>query len=170
MGVFDMGIRERIAIRGRYRVWERPKGSRSGAWLFHGETTNKILNEGLGMIAYALIDYAAKYDTGLTYQCIGTDNTPPVATDSGLNAEVKRKTFSSKTYDTGVMEITLSTFFAASECTYNIKEVGLAGTSDATASLDTGVYMNHALYSYDNSAGDYDLTFECILELAEKTI
>jgi|GEM_PF-3054076 len=161
----------KIALWGRVRVRKRLKSDLppdQGDWTIAKDWgPNCILYVGLHMIAYWAINDAAKYQTGFLYQCIGTDGTDPANDDEGLGAEVARKTFTTKSYSESTRVISLSTFFAASECDDDIQEVGVAGTSDATATLDTGVYINRFQVDFDNSSGEYDLTVDTEIGLQE---
>jgi hypothetical protein len=123
---------------------------------------NLIVSSGKALAGDMLID-AVGYDTGLTYQAIGTDNTPPVVGDTVLGTEVGRKAITSKTRLLNVL--TYSTFFTAGESTFAIEEAGVFGHSTASAAPDSGVLFSHWLVSFDNSAGAYDLTFDYVLTL-----
>lgn len=126
------------------------------------EGKNLIVSVGKYLLGDMLID-APGYDTGLTYQAIGTDNTAPVIGDTVLGTEVARKAITSKTRALNV--ITLSTFFTAGESTFNIKEAGVFGHSTASAAPDSGILFNHYLVAFDNTGGLYDLTFDAVFTL-----
>ena len=121
---------------------------------------NLIVTSGKELVAKMLIDETG-YDTGLTYCAIGTGSTTPIASDTTLTAEAARKAITLKSRNGN--EVTYSTYFLASEATYNIQEVGLFGHSTATITPDSGVLFNHALLSYDNSSGAVDLTIDIIV-------
>lgn len=123
---------------------------------------NIVCTAGKQQIGDMLID-VADYDTGLTYQAIGTGTTVPTAADIKLTTEANRKVFTNKAR-IGI-EIIFSTFFTAAQCTYNIKEAGVFGHSTAGGDADSGIIMSHWLVSYNNSAGLMDLTFEYILTI-----
>jgi len=126
-------------------------------------THNLIVSVGKYYLGDMLIDKDAGHDTGLTYTAIGTDNTAPVIADTTLGSEQNRKQITSRTRN--AKEITLSTFFTAAESTYNIKEAGIFGHSTATGSADSGKLFAHWLVSYDNSGGNYDMTFDYVLTI-----
>lgn len=121
------------------------------------ENRNVVCTVGKYQVLDMLIDVTG-YDTGITYQAIGTDNTTPAAGDTTLGSEQERKVFTDKSRSG--LTITFSTFFTAAESTYDIQEVGIFGHSTATASADSGILFAHALLDFDNSGGNYDLTIE----------
>jgi len=124
------------------------------------EGHNLIVNVGKYLVCRMLIDEAG-YDTGLTYQAIGSNNTAPVLGDTTLTVESARKAVTSKTRVNN--EITYSTFFTAGESTYFIKEAGMFGHSTATAAANSGVLFSHWLVSFDNTGGLYDITLDYVL-------
>lgn len=127
------------------------------------ESHNIIVTVGKHFIGDMLIDLDADHNTGLTYCAIGSDNTTPVIGDTTLTVEEARKAITSKSRSG--KGITLSTFFTAGESTYNIKEAGIFGHASATGSVDTGKLLAHWLVAYDNSGGNYDLTFDYVLTI-----
>ena len=133
----------------------------SGRIIETRETNNIITTAGAGLIGDILIAESG-YEVGITYCALGSSSTTPALGDTTLNNEgggaAMRKSITNRTRAGNV--ITLSTFFTAAECTLNIKEIGHFGYP-ATAVVDTGTLLNHALISYDNSGGNVDLTFEC---------
>lgn len=145
-----------IRISGRVRL--TATDPRTGEIVAIVESENLFVTAGKTAILDALRDSAAQYDTGVTYLAIGTDTTPPALTDTALVSEVARKVISQKLRSGNTL--TFSVSFPAADCTYNIKEVGLFGTSTATTDLDSGVLFARALLSYDNSAGLYVLTID----------
>jgi hypothetical protein len=123
---------------------------------------NLITTAGKGLVADMLIDVSG-YDTGLTYQLLGTGDTAPAITDTQLTTEAVRKAVTSKSRLGAV--VTLSTFFAAGECTLDLAEAGVAGHSTASATPDSGVLFSHYLAAFDNTGGLYDLTYDYVLTL-----
>jgi len=126
------------------------------------KSKNIICTVGKYLIGDMLIDKDG-YDTGLTYCAIGTGTTTPTATDTQLTTEAARKAITSKSRSG--KEITLSTFFTAAQSSYNIKEAGIFGHSTAGTGANSGIIFNHFLSAYDNSAGNYDLTFDVIITI-----
>lgn len=126
------------------------------------EGHNLIVSVGKYLVCRMLIDEAG-YDTGLTYQAIGTNNTAPALGDTLLTVETARKVITSKTRV--LNEITYSTFMTAAESTFNIKEAGIFGHSTASAVVNTGILFSHWLVAFDNSGGLFDLTFDYILQV-----
>ena len=121
------------------------------------ENHNIEVDDGLKLICYMLTDESG-YDTGLTYQAIGTDSTTPTVSDTTLGTETNRKTFTErKTNFTTDIRMEFSTFFTASEADDVIGEVGIFG-HDATGALDSGTLFCRALLSFDNSAATNDIT------------
>ena len=127
------------------------------------EGENLIVTTGKGLVGDMLID-ASGFDTGLTWQAIGTSNTAPVIGDTQLTTEAARLAITSRTRSGNVA--TFSTFFTAAQSTFNIKEAGIFGHSTANAAANSGVMFNHYLVSFDNSGGLYDLTFDTALTLS----
>ncbi|MDD4984196.1 MAG: hypothetical protein PHQ43_00205 [Dehalococcoidales bacterium] len=105
----------------------------------------------------ALMVNEAGYTNGYTYCALGTGTDTPAIGDTKLKTEVCRQAITGKSRASNVA--TLRTFFAASVCTYNIKEAGIFG-HDASGTGDSGTLCTHALLSYDNSGGGSDITIE----------
>lgn len=127
------------------------------------ESKNLIVTVGKQFVGDMLIDKDSDHDTGLTWCAIGTNNTTPAITDTQLGTEVNRKQITTRSRS-GI-DITLSTFFTAAESTYNIKEAGEFGHASATSTPNSGKLLAHWLVSFDNSAGNYDLTFDYVLTI-----
>jgi len=121
---------------------------------------NLVVTDGKGLAGDLLI---GEVTTGLTYHAIGTGTTTPAVGDTTLTTESNRLAITSKSRAGAV--ITLSTFFLAAQCTYNIKECGIFG-DQATGVADSGTMLCHYLQSYDNSGGSYDLTFDYDLTIS----
>jgi len=153
-------ITEGLKLHGQWRLTARYAGTDKIAKVMEGE--NLIVTVGKNLVGDMLIDVAG-YDTGLTYQAIGTDSTAPVVGDTTLGTESSRKAITAKSRLVNV--ITLSTFFTAAECTAAIEEAGVFGHSTAGAGADSGVLFSHWLVSFDNSGGVYDLTFDYVLTI-----
>jgi hypothetical protein len=147
-------------IRENWRVTAYYKGTKRIFKSWSG--SNLITTVGKNLVGDMLIDTSG-YDTGLTYCAIGTNNTAPAVGDTQLGTETARLAITSKTRLVNV--ITLSTFFTAAQCTFNIKEAGVFGHSTASGSANSGIIFAHWLVSLDNSGGLYDLTFDHITTL-----
>lgn len=144
-------IKDGITIGGHVKLID----ARTGEVL--AENHNIEVDDGLKHICYMLTDVIG-YDTGLTYQAIGTDNTSPSTSDTKLGAETNRKTFTEKkTNFTTDIRMEFSTFFTAAESSVAIEEVGIFG-HNATATADSGTLFCRALLSFDNSTGSNDIT------------
>lgn len=150
---------EKVNLYGRWKLTAR--NIYTGE-LIVKEGQNLIVSTGKALVGDMLIDESG-YDTGLTYCAIGTDDTAPAAGDTTLGAEAARKAITSKSRAGNIL--TLSTFFAAGECTYAIEEAGIFGHSTASVTPDSGVLFSHWLVEFDNSGGSYDLTFDYVLTL-----
>ena len=125
---------------------------------------NLIVNSGKALVCDILMDKSG-YDTGLTYQAIGTTDTAVGVGDTTLTAEAARKAVTFKSRSANV--VTFSTFFTAGEATYNIKEAGVFGHSTASVTPDSGVMFSHWLVeAFDNSAGTYDITIDYVLTVS----
>lgn len=128
--------------------------------VYQNTVHNLIVTVGKAMVGDWAIDVEA---TGLTYQAFGTGATTPDLTDTTLTTESARKIWTTRSRSANV--VTLSVFYAAAQCTFNIKEVGIFGGATAGAAADSGKLFSHYLQSYDNSGGTYDLTFDYILTI-----
>ena len=130
------------------------------------EARNLIVTAGKNLIANMLVDTSG-YDTGITYCALGTNTTAPAITDTQLGTETSRLEIAangSRTVATNV--ITFSTFFLAAQCSIFLKEVGLFGHSTASATANSGVLLAHGQISYDNQAGNYDLTIDWLVTVS----
>jgi hypothetical protein len=112
------------------------------------------------LVAQLLIDTET---TGLTFHAIGTDATAPSLADTTLGTEFARKAFSLRERAANILS--LSVFYLAGEATANITEAGVFGGATASATPDSGTLFSHYLQTFNNSGGDFDLTFEYELEI-----
>ena len=148
---------ESLKLFGRWRLTAR--NIHTGEVIVH-EGPNLIVTIGPELVGDMLMDRDG-YDTGLTYQAIGTGVTAPAVADTILTTEVARKAITYKTRTNNV--VTYSTFFTATESTFDLKEAGIFGHSTASTTPNSGVFFSHWLEAFDNSAGTYDLTYDYIL-------
>lgn len=116
---------------------------------------NLVVTVGKAMLGDWMIEASAP--GSLSFHAIGTSSTTPSITDTVLTAEAARIAFASRTRLGNI--ITLSAFYPAGDCTFDIQEVGIFGGA-ASSTPDSGTLLSHALLPYDNSAGAYDLTFD----------
>jgi hypothetical protein len=126
------------------------------------EVNNLWTTVGKSFVANTLAAVAG-YNVGVTYCAIGIGVTEPALTDTILTNEATRKAVSSRTV-TGT-QLVISTFFTAAESTYMIKEIGLFGHSDATATVNTGKLFAHALLDYDNATSATNVTITWTLSV-----
>jgi len=152
-----MRVRERLPISGKIVL--RVIDPKTRCIVKAIKTHNLIPIALKELVARMMIDEAG-YDIGITYFAVGTSNTTPLITDTKLGNEAARREITKKERTSNI--ITLSTYFPSTECAYNIKEIGAFGHSTATATKDTGELAGHALLAYDNSSGNYDLSFDYI--------
>ena len=124
---------------------------------------NVICTVGKGLIGDMLIDVSG-YDTGLTYCAIGTSAATAVASGTILTGEYFRKAITSKSRLS--TEITVSTFFTATEGSANIKEAGIFGHSTAGTAKNSGIMFARWLVAFNNSSGLFDLTFDHITSIS----
>ena len=124
------------------------------------ESHNIICDEGKKLITGFLADESAVYDVGITYQEIGTGVAVPAVGDTTLTTYSARHALTSAVSAANVL--TASFFWTAAQSTFNIKEAGVWGGSNAAAGEATGLLFAHWLIAFDNSGGLYDLTFEYI--------
>ena len=121
-----------------------------------------FVTAGKVLVAKMLIDEAG-FDTGLTYCALGTDDTPPALANEALGAEAVRKAVTTKTRASN--EITLTTFFLASEAALAIEEQGVFGHSTAGPGADSGVLFNRNAVAYDNSGGGFDIIVDVVVTI-----
>jgi predicted anti-sigma-YlaC factor YlaD len=132
---------------------------RQGAMRCSSLTHNMIVTLGLNLIAAMLIDESEQYDVGLTYHAIGTGTTSPALSDTILETEVARILIASRARVGN--EATFSAFYTAASSTYVIQEAAIFGSSTASEEeYPPGVLFARYLQYFDNSGGDYDLTFD----------
>ena len=154
-------MNEGIIITGGYstlRAWEKGKAY-IGKPVYEKTVHNLIVTGGKVLVADLLI---GDVTTSLTYHAIGTDNTAPAVGDTALTSEAARKAFTTKLNSSN--EITLSCFYTAAQSSYDIKECGIFGGA-ASAVADSGTLFSHYLQTQDNSAGNFDLTFDYVLKI-----
>lgn len=145
-----------LRVAGRMTVRATPAGSNGqGEPLYEMTTPNLVVDSGLALVGNMLVDTE---DVGLTYHAIGTGTATPATGDTALATETARKAWTSKVQVGATLTYTV--FYLASECSYNIAEVGVFGSATASASAGSGTLFSRLLQAYDNSAGLVDLTFE----------
>ena len=132
----------------------------AGALMAEKKVHNLVVTKGLDLVAGLLVGLGEYLTDGLSYHAIGTGDTAPVLGDLYLNTEVARKVFTDRSQSGHTA--TLSVFYLAAECSYEIEECGIFGTlyGDDISGADSGYLFARYLSSYDNSAGLVDLTFE----------
>jgi len=123
---------------------------------------NLVTTLGMALIGNLL---TGKENTGITYIALGTGTTLPALGDTQLAVEVTRKEIVDRVVSGGT--ITLSVFFLASECTYNIQEEGFFGAL-ASSAANSGTLFSRVLKAQDNSAGISDLTFQYTFNMENK--
>lgn len=157
-----MGImrqQEGLKIHGKWKL--TAKHIKTGEVITR-EGENLIVTVGKALVGDILKDTAG-YDTGLTYQAIGSSDDAVGAGDTGLTVEEARKSITHKSRAANV--VTYSTFFTATESTYNIKEAGIFGHLTASGDADSGILFSHWLVAFDNSGGTYDITVDYVLTI-----
>jgi hypothetical protein len=116
---------------------------------------NLITTVGYNLAAKWSADVEA---VGLTWYAIGTGTNVPAIGNTQLQTEVKRKAFATRSVASAVA--LFSAYFPKADCTYNIKEVGVFGSSTASITANSGICFSRAALAYDNSGGTVDLTFD----------
>jgi len=124
---------------------------------------NLIVDRGKKLILDALRNYGA----GLQYIALGTGTTPPSSSDTQLEQERVRKSFTEiKPPSETDLEITFTAFLGSDEppTTYDFSEIGLFGTSQfiATSEPNSGQLFNRASIDppLTKVAGEETLTIE----------
>ena len=126
------------------------------------ETPNLITTSGKNLIARMLLD-RPNYDTGLTYQALGTGTIPARNNDSVLGAELTRREILNRG-DTTTNIAAFFSFFPATDVSVQINEVGIFGHFTASAATDSGVLFSRALLSINNTNGQ-DLQIVYVLRI-----
>lgn len=118
------------------------------------ESHNLEVDSGLALIASLLKPDNVIYTGNITYCAIGTSATAPAASDIKLGAETKRNMITLS--DLVGTNLVMQSYFLAADCGVNIREVGVFA-HNATAAPDSGIMINRALISYDNSGSPKDI-------------
>jgi hypothetical protein len=114
------------------------------------EINNLVVTTGKVAIARRLGGIALLANEGeITYGAVGTDNTAPAVTDTGLGTELFRKVLSSSSYSSNT--VTVNTFLTTAEGNGAIEEIGMFGEA-AGAGAGSGTLFNHALASITKDA------------------
>ena len=157
-------LRDGLRITGKIRLTARDPWT--GRIVGVVESENLVVTAGKALLCQMLIDDAG-YDTGITYCALGISATAPAITDTQLTSETSRLEIAANgSKSRAVNVITFSTFFLAAVCSIFIQEVGLFGHSTATAAANSGVLFAHGLLSYDNQAGNVDLTIDYVVSIS----
>jgi len=150
-----------LEIKTKIRLTATKKGTNEVVKVI--ESHNIICNEGKKLITGFLADESAVYDVGITFMEIGTGTTTPAVGDTTLTTYAARHALTSAVSAANVL--TASFFWTAAQSTFNIKEAGVWGGSNAAAGEATGLLFAHWLIDFSNGAGLYDLTFDYILTI-----
>ena len=126
------------------------------------ETSNLVTSAGRNHIAQMLLDIGG-YDTGLTYQALGTGTTSPTLRDTTLDTETVRQRIISRGA-TSSNVATFFTYFAAAQVGSGVEELGVFGHTTARNTVDTGTLFARALLSIDNAGGN-DITVSYVLTI-----
>ena len=156
---FQRGVIGELLKRGMALDEAVKQAIRDGYCVHENTVNNLVVTIGKQLVGDLMIGAVA---TGLTYYAIGTGTTTPALTDTKLASEVARKSITLKTR-TG-LTLSLSTFFTAANCSFNLQEGGVFGGA-ASDAIDSGTLFSHFLQAYDNSAGEHDLSFEYNVEV-----
>ena len=136
------------------------KNPKTGLVSVRKESPNLITKVGKNLIARFLLGVYG-FDTGLTYQAIGTGTDAPLPNDTGLDEESARRKISVR-QDTWGKTAAFFSFFPSAVVPNQIAEVGIFGHSTATDTADSGILFARTLLSITNSAGE-DLTLTYVL-------
>jgi hypothetical protein len=121
---------------------------------------NIVVSDGLNVIAQRLSGLSSM--GAVSWHAIGTGTTAPALTDQALANEVTRMALASVYGAASVFNA--SVFYWAFESMYNIKELGLfAGSPSSTPG--SGILFSRTLYTYNNTSGLVDLSFDYALTL-----
>lgn len=136
------------------------EATRRGLCVHENTVNNLVVTTGKQLMAELL---TGDESGGLLYHEIGTGTTTPALTDTALTTPSARKAVTQAVRSGN--DVNASTFYLASESTFEITEGGLFGGAAATVTPGSGMMFCHYLQTYDNSAGTYDLTFEYTLTI-----
>jgi len=160
--------RDRLGIRGRIILSAYPAGTlatladRDGVEpVAQVVVDNAIVDSGRDWVAALMADAAGStpgtYTVGITHCAIGEDDGAVADAQTTLLDEYNRRVIAAVDITDNV--VIYSTFFTSGQSGIEVEEVGLFG-HDATLAADSGIMFNRALLNYDNSAGNFDLTFD----------
>ena len=124
--------------------------------------TNVVTRRGQNLVARLLAENVG-YDTGLTYQAIGTGTTTPSVTDTVLDTETARRSITTRG-ETTTRIAAFFTFFPFPDVGAQIDEVGVFGHSTASATADSGVLFSRATLSLTNT-DDNNLVVSYVLTI-----
>lgn len=127
---------------------------------FTMKSNNIVMNVGKNLVAQLI---TGDETVGFTYHAIGTFVGFESQYLTTLATEAARKAITQESLTDN--EITLSTFYLASESSYAIKEAGIFGGSTASGTANSGVLFSRYLVDYDNSGGLSDLTFDYVIPI-----
>jgi hypothetical protein len=90
------------------------------------------------------------YSGAINYVAVGTSSLTPMVTDTQLNAEVARVTYSSRSFS--LNQALFSFFFNTASANFNLQEIGLV--IDGTAVANTGQMFDHANIDVNKTSSD----------------
>lgn len=149
------GVIPRLLKAGCNLTAARIRARHAGALVTQQAAPNLITAAGKALVGDLLVDVV---DAGLSYHALGTSAQAPSPLQQILSFEVVRKAFTLRTRAANVA--TFSVFYLASESTYHIREVGVFGGPGASLTPSSGVLFSRLLQTFDNSDGEFDLTFD----------
>ena len=153
-------IKDTVSIHGKFIAELR--NPQTGLVIMRKETPNVVTRLGKNLIARMLLDNSG-YDTGITYQAVGTGTGAVNDRNTELDTEYARRIITSRD-ETSSNIAAFFTFFPASEVTIEIQEVATYGHSTATPTADSGILFARALLNIDNTGGE-DLSLSYIVTI-----
>ena len=133
-----LNLNERAELRGHVRVVLK---DRDGNVVEQIEQDNLVVDAGRNLLRDFLLGNTV---SGLNYIAIGTGTSEPLPTDTQLENEIDRRTFSAVT--SGNRYIKISAFYTFDEVNTTITEAGLFGNG-ATADPNTGTLYARTLFA-----------------------
>lgn len=158
MRVWEKGALPEIMARGANLKEAIGEGLERGFCVKENTVKNMIVTTGLNLMCDV---FGGLSNYGATYHAIGTGTAAVAASNTALTGEVSRKPLDLITRSANLLDC--SAFYTALQSTYNVKEGGVFGGIGAGPGVNSGTLISHYLQNYDNSAGNYDLTFEWTL-------
>lgn len=155
----NLGFAEGLKVVG---IWKWEVRDVAGSLVRRGQNKNLMPLVGLTALAAQISGQNSTTLGDNLYIAVGSDATPPIASNTTLDVETARKAVGSSSFSGGTASIAV--FFGFGEATGTHREFGLFGdgnASVASAAADSGILYSHVPTNTSVSALEtLTLTFE----------